>query len=992
LAAARDIDAAMNKASLASDESAVLDFDPSVYAAMYPDLDLDPDAARAHYLKHGRFEGRYPSKAAIEIDRMILLSSGLLDDAFYRTSAGLGEGEDPARHYLIHGTYIGLEPGPAFEGSFLAPYFKSIGFHGPPAITYALLQAASWAVYPTRMAAEEIAETISASELFDAEGYRAFLGVENGILDPALHYILVGERYGFRPSEGFDPDYYGEQNADVLRGGVCFLAHYLKHGRREGRRALPRAAEVPDNSTNFAPEKETIILVSHEASRTGAPIVALNIGRRLCKKYNVITLLLRGGDLIENFGEISAQVICLHNGGRMQDEVRHVVTSILRKRPIRYVIFNSIARPEVLASFGDALLPTVALIHEFASYSRPLGVMREALGWVTEPVFSTKVTADSFSRDHPALLRRRLHIVPQGHCRLATATSANALEIERRRLQAAMRPSGAEDALVVLGCGTVHLRKGVDLFLATAAAVQRLAGDRKVRFVWIGHGYDPERDLNYSVYLAEQLALSGLSQHVVLMDEVTDLEPAYAMADLFLLASRLDPLPNVTVDATMRGLPVICFEGASGIAEILQRDATAKQTVVPYLDTEAAARQIVALMNNRDLRARIGEATRALAQATFDMDRYIVRIDEVGAEAIEATHQRRSDFETLQSDRAFDAGIISRADGQPLARDAAIMRFLATWSAARTAPYQIEHLDLRRPCAGFNPQIYAHHHPEVLEADVNPFADFIRKRRPEGPWLHPVIRPDPLNPESGPANGLRTAIHGHFHYPELIYDFLGKLSANRSPCDLLLSTNDETKAAILSDATRDFQLGSVDIRLVPNRGRDLGPLLSAYGEQILQNYDIVCHLHSKRSLSVGAAMGEIWREFLWQHLIGDLYPMMDLALSRFAMDPHLGLLFPEDPHLCDWAGNLQLSEKLATRLGVELPLPPFFEFPVGTMFWCRPRLLAPLVDLRLSWDDYPEEPVANDGTILHALERLLPFLAAKEDLSWVTVHIPGVNR
>ncbi len=32
-----------------------------------------------------------------------------------------------------------------------------------------------------------------------------------------------------------------------------------------------------------------------------------------------------------------------------------------------------------------------------------------------------------------------------------------------------MRPMGEEDAFVVLGAGFVHLRKGVDLFLATAA-------------------------------------------------------------------------------------------------------------------------------------------------------------------------------------------------------------------------------------------------------------------------------------------------------------------------------------------------------------------------------------------------------------------------------------------------------------------------------------------------------------------------------------------
>ena len=40
---------------------------------------------------------------------------------------------------------------------------------------------------------------------------------------------------------------------------------------------------------------KTIIVVSHEASRTGAPILAWNIVEHLNRKANVITILMRGG-------------------------------------------------------------------------------------------------------------------------------------------------------------------------------------------------------------------------------------------------------------------------------------------------------------------------------------------------------------------------------------------------------------------------------------------------------------------------------------------------------------------------------------------------------------------------------------------------------------------------------------------------------------------------------------------------------------------------
>jgi len=73
------------------------------------------------------------------------------------------------------------------------------------------------------------------------------------------------------------------------------------------------------------------------------------------------------------------------------------------------------------------------------------------------------------------------------------------------------------------------------------------------------------------------------------------------------------------------------------------------------------------------------------------------------------------------------------------------------------------------------------------------------------------------------------------------------------------------------------------------------------------------------------------------------------------------------------------------------PLPPFFNFPLGTMFWARPQALAPLFDLGLAWDDYPAEPAPIDGTTMHALERLLPLVAQHQGYKYATTHLPGVT-
>jgi lipopolysaccharide biosynthesis protein len=53
--------------------------------------------------------------------------------------------------------------------------------------------------------------------------------------------------------------------------------------------------------------------------------------------------------------------------------------------------------------------------------------------------------------------------------------------------------------------------------------------------------------------------------------------------------------------------------------------------------------------------------------------------------------------------------------------------------------------------------------------------------------------------------------------------------------------------------------------------------------------------------------------------------------------------------------------------------------------------LKPLFDLRLGWEDYPREPAANDGTILNAIERLLPFVVRHAGYRFATTHVSGVT-
>jgi lipopolysaccharide biosynthesis protein len=185
----------------------------------------------------------------------------------------------------------------------------------------------------------------------------------------------------------------------------------------------------------------------------------------------------------------------------------------------------------------------------------------------------------------------------------------------------------------------------------------------------------------------------------------------------------------------------------------------------------------------------------------------------------------------------------------------------------------------------------------------------------------------------------------------------------------------------------------VVIQVVPNRGRDIGPLFSAFGATLINEYDIVGHLHTKKTADVaGTLMADTWRRFLLENLLGGEAAMADIILGHMAEDPSIGIVFPDDPHLVGWGNNKSFAQILSARLGISEPLQEQFVFPVGAMFWARVDALRPLFDLGLDWNDYPPEPLPYDGTMLHALERLLPFVARVVGKRCVLTNVDGVSR
>jgi len=208
-----------------------------------------------------------------------------------------------------------------------------------------------------------------------------------------------------------------------------------------------------------------------------------------------------------------------------------------------------------------------------------------------------------------------------------------------------------------------------------------------------------------------------------------------------------------------------------------------------------------------------------------------------------------------------------------------------------------------------------------------------------------------------------------------------------------MCVSSETILARLEPVLKIYSGRVADVRVVPNRGRDIGPLFTSFGRKWMDEYDVIGHLHSKKSADLNDGTdGRIWFLFLLENMIGGHHAMADTILNQMEKDPSIGLVFPDDPYALGWAENYQYAESLCQKMGVHTLPQGYLNFPVGTMFWARSKALEKLVDLGLNWEDYPVEPLPCDGSVLHALERLLPVVSEDAGYRTVATHVPGVTR
>lgn len=272
----------------------------------------------------------------------------------------------------------------------------------------------------------------------------------------------------------------------------------------------------------------------------------------------------------------------------------HVVAALrnnaVRLRSLRRAL--RAARPDAIVSFTT----TVNLL-----------VMLAVAGWRVPVIVSER----TFVGAHPPraawkllyrlLYRRAAAVVAQtrrGAADLEARLGRDVRVIPNpvRELPLAVAPRlPRKPARTLLASGRLNPQKGFDILLDAWATIAAAHPHWRLRIT----GEGAQR-----AALTAQIERLGLGDRVELAGFDDDLAAAMRAADLFVLSSRFEGMPNVLLEAMSLGLACVSTDCETGPRELIEHGGNG--WLVPVADVPALAAALDALMGDEALRDRLG--------------------------------------------------------------------------------------------------------------------------------------------------------------------------------------------------------------------------------------------------------------------------------------------------------------------------------------------------------------------------------------------------
>lgn len=351
-----------------------------------------------------------------------------------------------------------------------------------------------------------------------------------------------------------------------------------------------------------------ILILSHEATLTGAPLFLLRLVNYLnsTKEYQIMILFKNSGLLLKDF-EMIAKTMVRSN---LNVKSNHVMKTIIRFFPaykIRDIIFYLRIRffkPDIIISntLGNSdliqyvkkfsKLKVITIVHEmslFLNQAKKLSLfdVNKSISITSHFVAVSNSVKNTLCNDF-SINKAKISMIYN-----------NNLDFNPQNISESVMSNWKKDnnipenSFIVGSCGNIIWRKGTDIFISILKRFRKKYPNQKIFFLWQGGN----EKSTFFMDIQNEINHLSLNENITLLPFSKNNHFFYNAIDVYISTAREEPFGLTLLEAGAYQKPCIAFEKSGGPEEILSNH---RGILIPYGAFDKAAEAIFELIYDKN--------------------------------------------------------------------------------------------------------------------------------------------------------------------------------------------------------------------------------------------------------------------------------------------------------------------------------------------------------------------------------------------------------
>ena len=351
-----------------------------------------------------------------------------------------------------------------------------------------------------------------------------------------------------------------------------------------------------------------ILVLSHEATLTGAPIFLLKLIKYLNQhsEYEFLIFFKKSGSLLNEF-KSQGKILSLENLNSNKNIITRVLIRILPlyrlkrqfyKMKIKLfnpdlIISNTIVNSDLVEVINIKNIKLITIVHEMKGVINQFDQLKinnsKEIISKTSHFISVSAAVKKDLVDEFKIKEEKIDVI---HNNISIGSKKITPSVEADKWKKSLNiPS---ESFIVGSCGSLIWRKGPDIFINIFKQLKNNFRIENIYFIWLGGN----QNTSWFIDLENEINNLGFKGKIKILPEVKNTTNFYNAIDIYISTAREEPFGLTIIEAGMHSKPCLAFTGSGGPESILSNDVG---ILIPYGDTKAAAEEIIKLKENQEI-------------------------------------------------------------------------------------------------------------------------------------------------------------------------------------------------------------------------------------------------------------------------------------------------------------------------------------------------------------------------------------------------------